>query len=59
MKLLNPDNSVLMEVSALRRDVSTLVVRGSIMGAMPDTPCRRRARRAARSGCCAASYSCS
>lgn len=35
MRLLNPDNSVLMEVSELRREGSNLVVRGSIMGAMP------------------------
>ncbi|MGQ0698404.1 MAG: hypothetical protein ACT4PZ_09190 [Panacagrimonas sp.] len=35
MKLLNPDNSVLMEVSELRRDGSNLVIKGSIMGSMP------------------------
>lgn len=35
MKLLNPDHSVLMEVSELHREGSNLVIRGSIMGAMP------------------------
>ena len=35
MKLLNRDNSVLMEVGELRREQSRMVIRGSIMGAMP------------------------
>ncbi len=35
MKLLNPDHSVLMEVTRFERDGSNLVIRGSIMGAMP------------------------
>ncbi len=35
MKLLSPDNSVLMEVSRLEREGNHLVIIGSIMGAMP------------------------
>ena len=35
MNLLNPDGSVLMEVTRFERDGSRLVIRGSIMGAMP------------------------
>lgn len=35
MKLLNPDGSVLMEVSRFEREGSNLVIKGSIMGAMP------------------------
>ncbi|MCY4425722.1 MAG: hypothetical protein OXC05_01625 [Halieaceae bacterium] len=35
MKLYASDNSDLMEVSAISRDGSNLVVEGTIMGAMP------------------------
>ena len=35
MKLLNPDNSVLMEVTRFERQGSSLVIKGSILGAMP------------------------
>lgn len=35
MKLQNPDGSTLMEVSRFQRDGSNLVIRGTIMGAMP------------------------
>lgn len=35
MKLLNRDHSLLMDVSRFEREGSTLVVRGTIMGAMP------------------------
>ena len=35
MKLLNRDHSLLMDISRFERDGSTLVVRGTIMGAMP------------------------
>lgn len=35
MKLLNRDHSLLMDVSRFERDGSNLLVRGTIMGAMP------------------------
>jgi hypothetical protein len=35
MKLLNADHSVLMEVTRFERDGNNLVIKGSIMGAMP------------------------
>ena len=35
MKLLSGDNSVLMEVSSLKRSGNDLIIIGSIMGAMP------------------------
>ena len=35
MKLLNRDHSMLMEVTRFEREGSTLVIRGTIMGAMP------------------------
>lgn len=37
MKLLNLDNSVLMDVSSLKRDGSDLVIKGQILGSMPVT----------------------
>jgi len=35
MKLITSDNTELMEVSALKADGSSLIVAGTIMGAMP------------------------
>jgi hypothetical protein len=37
MKLYAPDNSVLMEVSALERKGNNLVVKGKVFGSMPMT----------------------
>lgn len=37
MKLLNLDNSVLMDVSTLKRDGDDLVIKGQILGSMPIT----------------------
>ena len=35
MKLYAPDNSVLMEISAIERKGNELVVKGKVFGAMP------------------------
>jgi hypothetical protein len=35
MKLFAPDNSELMEITALERDGDQLVVKGKVFGAMP------------------------
>ncbi len=35
LRLLNADRSTLMDVTALRRDGSNLVIKGNIMGSMP------------------------
>jgi hypothetical protein len=37
MKLYAPDNSVLMEISALERKGNNLVVKGKVFGSMPMT----------------------
>ena len=37
MKLVGPDNSELMTVSALERDGADLVIKGKVFGAMPMT----------------------
>jgi hypothetical protein len=37
MKLLNLDKSTLMEVTALEREDSQLIIRGTILGSMPVT----------------------
>jgi hypothetical protein len=37
MKLYAPDNSVLMEISALERKGNSLVVKGKVFGSMPMT----------------------
>lgn len=37
MKLYAPDNSVLMEVSALERKGNDLIVKGKVFGSMPMT----------------------
>ena len=37
MKLYAPDNSVLMEISALERKGNDLVVKGKVFGSMPMT----------------------
>lgn len=37
MKLLNLDNTVLMDVSTLKRDGNDLVIKGQILGSMPIT----------------------
>ncbi len=37
MKLLNLDNSVLMDVASLKRQGDDLVIKGQIMGSMPIT----------------------
>lgn len=37
MKLLNLDNSVLMDVSTLKREGDDLVIKGQILGSMPVT----------------------
>ena len=37
MKLLSPDHSALMEVTAFKREGSSLVINGNILGAMPVT----------------------
>jgi hypothetical protein len=37
MKLIGPDKSELMTVSALERDGSDLVIKGKVFGAMPMT----------------------
>jgi hypothetical protein len=37
MKLIGPDNSELMTVSALERDGADLVIKGKVFGAMPMT----------------------
>ena len=35
MKLYGPDNSVLMEISALERKGNELILKGKVFGAMP------------------------
>ena len=37
MKLYAPDNSVLMEISALERKGNDLIVKGKVFGSMPMT----------------------
>ncbi len=37
MKLYAPDNSVLMEISALERKGNELIVKGKVFGSMPMT----------------------
>jgi hypothetical protein len=37
MKLISPDKSELMKVSALERDGDDLVIKGKVFGAMPMT----------------------
>ena len=37
MKLYGPDDGVLMEISSLERDGSTLVMKGKVFGSMPVT----------------------
>lgn len=37
MKLLNLDNSTLMDVASIRRDGSNLLIKGEILGSMPIT----------------------
>ncbi|NKJ49042.1 hypothetical protein CIC12_20340 [Burkholderia sp. SG-MS1] len=37
MKLYSPDNSELMDISALERDGSQLLIKGTAFGAMPIT----------------------
>ncbi|QRG07243.1 hypothetical protein EZH22_02035 [Xanthobacter dioxanivorans] len=37
MKLFNLDNSPLMDVNAISRDNNDLIIKGTIMGAMPMT----------------------
>lgn len=37
MRLYAPDDSVLMEISSLERDGSSLVVKGKVFGSMPVT----------------------
>ena len=48
VKLYNPDNTVLMTVTALERQDDRLVIRGAIFGSMPITarlhPAERRER---------------